>query len=207
MSRVVHAFTAKVPVWSPYVTPVDPATATPEQMEAMQVTPSNKGISPYVLTLAHDPESLAVRSPLFNQIMYGKDGLTSAERELGAVGASVVNRCIYCAAVHASRFNGLTKRPEVMDAIFRDERDARLEPRTRRSSTSPPGFPDAPRTRRGSGRDPPGGRPRHAGSRGPRLRGRDLRLGQPPHAYVGRTDRTVTIASQVRAVGASNEPR
>ncbi len=61
--------------------------------------------------------------------MYGKDGLISAERELGAVGASVVNRCIYCAAVHASRFNGLTKRPEVMDAIFRDERDAKLEPR------------------------------------------------------------------------------
>ena len=40
-------------------------------------------------------------------IMYGKDGLPSAERELGAVGASIVNRCIYCAAVHASRFIGL----------------------------------------------------------------------------------------------------
>ncbi len=77
------------------------------------------------------PGSLAVRSPLFNQIMYGKDGLMSAERELGAVGASVVNRCVYCAAVHASRFNGLTKRPEVMHAIFRDERDAKLEPRER----------------------------------------------------------------------------
>ncbi|WP_342362079.1 peroxidase-related enzyme [Terrarubrum flagellatum] len=129
MSRVVHAFTTEIPVWSPYVTPVDLAAATPEQMAAMQVTPSNKGVSPYVLTLAHDPESLAVRSPLFNQIMYGRQGLTSAERELGAVGASVVNRCIYCAAVHASRFNNLTKRPEVMDAIFADERSAKLEPR------------------------------------------------------------------------------
>ncbi|MDR6869313.1 putative peroxidase-related enzyme [Bosea sp. BE125] len=129
MSNVVHAFTSTVPVWSPYVTPVDLASATPEQMAAMQVTPSNKGVSKYVLTLAHDPESLAVRSPLFNLIMYGKDGLSSAERELGAVGASVVNRCIYCAAVHASRFNGLTKRPEVIDAIFKDELDARIEPR------------------------------------------------------------------------------
>lgn len=125
----VHHFTTEVPVWSPYVTPVDLAAATPEQLAAMQVTPSNKGVSPYVLTLAHDPESLAVRSPLFNKIMYGKDGLSSAERELGAVGASVVNRCIYCAAVHASRFNGLTKRPEVMEAVFRDERKAVLEPR------------------------------------------------------------------------------
>ncbi len=129
MSNIVHAFTSTVPVWSPYVTPVDLASATPEQMAAMQVTPSNKGVSKYVLTLAHDPESLAVRSPLFNLIMYGKDGLSSAERELGAVGASVVNRCIYCAAVHASRFNGLTKRPEVIEAIFKDELDAKIEPR------------------------------------------------------------------------------
>ena len=129
MSNVVHAFTSTVPVWSPYVTPVDLASATPEQMAAMQVTPSNKGVSKYVLTLAHDPESLAVRSPLFNLIMYGKDGLSSAERELGAVGASVVNRCIYCAAVHASRFNGLAKRPEIIEAIFKDELDARIAPR------------------------------------------------------------------------------
>lgn len=129
MSQVVHRFTTTVPVWSPYITPVDLDSATPEQKAAMQVTPSNKGVSTYVLTLAHDPESLAVRSPLFNLIMYGKDGLSSAERELGAVGASVVNRCVYCAAVHASRFNGLTKRPEVMEAIFKDELGATLPPR------------------------------------------------------------------------------
>ncbi len=129
MTRVVENFTTQVPVWSPYVKPVELAAATPEQLAAMQVTPSNKGVSPYVLTLAHDPESLAVRSPLFNQIMYGKDGLSSAERELGAVGASVVNRCIYCAAVHASRFNNLSKRPEVIEEIFERERQAKLEPR------------------------------------------------------------------------------
>src|SRR5207245_9269385 len=102
MSEVVHSFTATIPTWSPYVTPVELASATSEQLAAMKVTPSNKGVSPYVLTLAHDPESLAVRSPLFNLIMYGKDGLSPAERELGALSASVVNRCIYCAAVHAS---------------------------------------------------------------------------------------------------------
>jgi hypothetical protein len=45
------------------------------------------------MTLAHDPELLEVRSPLFNLIMYGKDGLSSAERELGVLSASIVNRC------------------------------------------------------------------------------------------------------------------
>ncbi|OWO95800.1 alkylhydroperoxidase [Rhizobium esperanzae] len=129
MSEVVHTFTTQVPRWQPYVIPVDLETATAEQRAAMQVTPSNKGISPYVLTLAHDPESLAVRSPLFNLIMYGKDGLSPGERELGATAASVVNRCVYCAAVHASRFISHTKRTDVIDAIFADGLDAELDER------------------------------------------------------------------------------
>ncbi|EIG60602.1 MULTISPECIES: peroxidase-related enzyme [unclassified Bradyrhizobium] len=129
MSEVVHNFTTTIPTWSPYVTPVELASATPEQLAAMKVTPSNKGVSPYVLTLAHDPESLAVRSPLFNLIMYGKDGLSPAERELGALSASVVNRCIYCAAVHASRFINYSGRKEVVEEIFTDERDSTLEAR------------------------------------------------------------------------------
>jgi uncharacterized peroxidase-related enzyme len=127
MSEVVHAFTTTVPRWQPYVVPVDLATASHEQRTAMQVTPSNKGISAYVLTLAHDPESLAVRSPLFNLIMYGRDGLTASERELGAVAASVVNRCVYCAAVHGSRFNSLTKRTDVIEAVFADGLEANLD--------------------------------------------------------------------------------
>ncbi|MFK0335589.1 peroxidase-related enzyme [Rhizobium sp. NPDC090275] len=127
MSEAVHSFTTKVPRWQPYVIPVDLETATEEQREAMQVTPSNKGISTYVLTLAHDPESLAVRSPLFNLIMYGRDGLSLGERELGATAASVVNRCVYCAAVHSSRFINYTKRTDVIDAIFADELDAELD--------------------------------------------------------------------------------
>lgn len=135
MSEVVHTFTTTVPRWQPYVVPVDFATATDEQHAAMQTTPSNKGISPYVLTTAHDPETLAVRSPLFNLIMYGKDGLAASERELGAVAASVVNRCVYCAAVHASRFNNLTKRTDVIEAVFADGLEATLDEHLRKSST------------------------------------------------------------------------
>lgn len=127
MSNVVHTFTTKLPHWAPHITPVDLATATPEQLQAMQVTPSNKKVSEYVLTLAHDPESLAVRSPLFNAIMYGKDGLDHAERELGALGTSIVNRCVYCVAVHSARYNMLTKRTDVVEKIFADETKAQLD--------------------------------------------------------------------------------
>ncbi|HWL69880.1 MAG TPA: peroxidase-related enzyme [Geminicoccus sp.] len=129
MSEVVHTFTAEIPVWRPYVTPVDLAQATEEQRDALKVTPSNTKVSDYVLVLAHDPESLSHRTPLFNAIMYGTGGLSRAERELGAIGASVVNRCIYCAAVHASRYNQLTKSTALVEEVFRAEADARLPAR------------------------------------------------------------------------------
>jgi uncharacterized peroxidase-related enzyme len=129
MSDVITEFTAEVPHWRPYITPVALESATPEQREAMAVTPSNMKISEYTLVLAHDPESLQHRSPLFNDIMFHRGGLSRAERELGAVGASIVNRCIYCAAVHAARFNQLTKDESVMEQIFADKTQAALDPR------------------------------------------------------------------------------
>lgn len=129
MSRTIHEFTTDVPVWKPRVKPIDLAQATPEQLDALKVTPSNTKVSDYVLVLANDVETLKVRTPLFNAIMYNRGGLSRAERELGAVGASVVNHCVYCAAVHASRYNQLAKDESAMARIFRDGEDADLEPR------------------------------------------------------------------------------
>lgn len=131
MKRVVHRFTRTPPEWQPRITPVSLAAATPQQLEALQVTPSNTKVSDYVLVLAHDPETLAVRSPLFNAIMYGKGGLSRAERELGAIGASIVNRCVFCAAVHADRHAQLSRNPAVTDEIFANGSAARLEGRDR----------------------------------------------------------------------------
>lgn len=129
MSDPIHEFTTIVPFWKPRVTPIDLDDATEEQRVALQVTPSNTKVSEYVLVLARDAETLRERTPLFNGIMYNRGGLSRAERELGAVGASVVNRCIYCAAVHASRYNTLAKNETVMEKVFADGADAALDAR------------------------------------------------------------------------------
>ena len=129
MSKVVHEFTTTIPEWKPYVKPLDLAEASAAQLEALKITPSNTKVSDYVLVLAHDVETLTHRSPLFNGVMYNRGGLSRAEREIGAVGASIVNRCIYCAAVHASRYNQLAKDETVIAAIFADGVDAKIEPR------------------------------------------------------------------------------
>jgi uncharacterized peroxidase-related enzyme len=129
MSDVLHDFTTTVPNWRPRVTPIKLEDATPDQLDALKVTPSNTKVSDYVLVLARDSETLRERTPLFNAIMYNRGGLSRAERELGAVGTSIVNRCVYCAAVHASRYNVLAKDVAVIERIFANEEDAELDPR------------------------------------------------------------------------------
>lgn len=126
MSDVIRRFTRSVPAWRPRVAPVRLEEATEAQLDALKVTPSNTKVSDYVLVLAHDVETLKVRSPLFNAIMYGQGGLDRAEREIGAIAASIVNHCIYCAAVHADRHAALTKSVGVTDTIFEAGERARL---------------------------------------------------------------------------------
>ena len=129
MTEVLREFTTTVPHWRPRIKPINLEDATPDQLEALKVTPSNTKVSDYVLVLARDSETLRERTPLFNAIMYNRGGMSRVERELAAVGASVVNRCIYCAAVHASRYNVLAKDKAVMERIFADEEKAELDHR------------------------------------------------------------------------------
>jgi uncharacterized peroxidase-related enzyme len=129
MTKPMRDFTHGELNWRPWITPVDLDTATPEQLTALKVTPSNRAVGAYSLVLAHDPQALSERSPLYNGIMFGQKGLPRAERELGAVAASRINGCAYCASVHALRFTQLSKQPEVMEKIQADGVDAKLDPR------------------------------------------------------------------------------
>ena len=147
MSRVVRKFTTRVPKWRPRVTPIALETATEAQRHALRETPSNTKVSDYVLVLAQDPEALEARTPLFNGIMYAPGGMSRAERELGATAASFVNRCIYCAAVHASRYNQITGDESLMHKLFHDGAAADVDPRSRailafavKLSACPPGV-------------------------------------------------------------------
>lgn len=131
-------------VWHPHIPPVELQDATEEQLEAMKVTPSAKKVSPYVRTLAHDPESYVARTVLFNAIMYAEGGLPRPDRELGALGASVVNGCRYCAVIHARQHAHLTGSDDVVTAVYYDRpedmspRDQAIFGFARRLSATPP---------------------------------------------------------------------
>lgn len=129
MSRPMRDFTRGELDWQPWLAPLDLDAASDAQRAALKITPSNRAVGAYSLVLAHDPEALEQRSPLYNAVMFGSKGLPRAERELGVVVTSLTNGCAYCASVHAKRFTELTKTPEVMQRIQADGAQATLEPR------------------------------------------------------------------------------
>ena len=114
--------------WIPHIEPVEVAAATPEQLAAMQVTPSAGKVSPYVRTLAHDPDSYLARTELFNAIMYVEGGLQLQDRELGALSASMHNGCAYCATVHAERHSKYADSTDTVYALMSGQESA-LSPR------------------------------------------------------------------------------
>jgi len=131
MSDVVRKFTKVVPAWRPRLAPVELATATAPQAEALGAASPKGRASDYLRLLAHDPETLAVRARLFHGVMYGAEGLGRDARELAAIGASMVNGCVFCAATHAVRHIRLVDGEDVVDDIFRHGADADLAPRDR----------------------------------------------------------------------------
>lgn len=131
MSKTMRDFTQGELEWRAWIEPLDLAAATPEQRDALKITPSSRPVGAYSLVLAHDPEALNQRSPLYNGIMFGARGLPRADRELGAVAASRINGCAYCASVHAKRFVDLTKEPEVMRLVQAEGVEAKVDARRR----------------------------------------------------------------------------
>jgi len=124
-----NRFTLEAVEWTSWLEPVTPETATPVQRAALDASPQAN--SAYFRTLANDVDSLAERSPLFHAAMYVPRGLKRAERELATVVVSIINGCVYCSSVHARRFVELTKRPDIIRALYEQGVETTLEPRLR----------------------------------------------------------------------------
>lgn len=125
----IKGFTNEVLSWKPWLDMVNVDTATPAQLAALDEMSPQARTSPYFLVLAHQPEILLQRSIAFNAIMFAPGGMPRAERELGATVESRINGCVYCASVHAQRFEQLAKRNDVISQVFDEPSSAGTTPR------------------------------------------------------------------------------
>lgn len=126
-----RGFTLQKLGWSAWLDTVALADASAEQIAVLEESHPQAKTSDYYLLLVHEPEILRQRSGAFNSIMYAPGGLSRAERELASTVVSRVNGCVYCASVHAQRFQQLAKRDDVIQQVFADPRTAGTTARER----------------------------------------------------------------------------
>ncbi|MDO9026034.1 peroxidase-related enzyme [Zwartia sp.] len=126
MSEVIRikGFTNETLDWKAWLDVVDIEQATPEQIAILEESHPKAKVSDYYLFLAHQPEILRQRSAAFNAIMYAPGGMPRAERELSTAVVSRINGCVYCASVHAQRFEQLAKRTDAIKQVFEEPRTA-----------------------------------------------------------------------------------
>ncbi len=127
----VNGYTSETLDWKAWLPVLDPAAATPEQNAVLDLSHPKARTSDFYLLLAHQPRVLSERSQAFNAIMYAPGGLARAEREVASTVVSRVNGCVYCASVHAQRFEQLAKRNDVMAQIFQEPDTAGTNARER----------------------------------------------------------------------------
>jgi uncharacterized peroxidase-related enzyme len=126
-----HGFTSQQLGWSAWLDTIALADASVEQTAVLDESHPQAKTSDYYLLLVHEAEILRQRSGAFNSIMYTPGGLSRAERELASTVVSRVNGCVYCASVHAQRFQQLAKRDNVIQQVFADPQTAGTTARER----------------------------------------------------------------------------
>ena len=127
----INGFTNATLGWKAWLDVVALETATPEQIAVLEQSHPKAKVSDYYLLLVHQQEILQQRSDAFNAIMYAPGGMPRAERELASSVVSCINGCVYCASVHAQRFEQLAKRTDVIKEVFTDPHTAGTTARER----------------------------------------------------------------------------
>jgi len=147
----INGFTSEPLDWKAWLPVLDVSQASDYQRAVLKASHPSASTSDYYLTLVRQPRILEQRSAAFNAIMYAPGGMSRAERELASTVTSRVNGCVYCAAVHALRYEQLTGQNAVIAQVFEDPETAGTTPRERaivRASIAltrdPAGFGAAP---------------------------------------------------------------
>lgn len=127
----INGFTNATLDWDSWLPTQDVNALTPEQDRILATSHPKAKESDYYMLLIQAPELLEQRSVVFNALMYAPGGASRAERELASTAVSRVNGCVYCASVHAQRFEQLAKRNDVIVQLFEDPHSAGTSARER----------------------------------------------------------------------------
>lgn len=140
----IQGFTDRPLSWRAWLPVVSLDQATAEQIAVLESSHPQAKVSDYYRLLVWQPLILEQRSAAFNGIMYAPGGLARSDRELASTVVSRINGCVYCASVHAQRYQQLSKQLAPIPAVFADPLDAGDTPRERAIAQFSAGLTVAP---------------------------------------------------------------
>ena len=98
----------------------------------LRILQEKLGFVPNVIkAYSFDNAKLAAFADFFSDLMGGKSGLSSLEREMIAVVVSSINECYYCLVSHGAEVRVLSGDPELGEMLAINYRVAELSPRHR----------------------------------------------------------------------------
>jgi uncharacterized peroxidase-related enzyme len=99
--------------------PVPELDELPADIRArIQEVQDKSGFIPNVfIVLAHRPDEFRAFFAYYDSLMFKKDGLSKAEREMIVVATSARNQCIYCVVSHGALLRIYSKQPLLADQI------------------------------------------------------------------------------------------
>src|SRR5690606_26280730 len=127
----INGFTNATLGWKAWLPIQEVEQLTETQSAILDTSHPTARESDYYMLLIRAPELLEQRSLVYNAIMYAPGGAARHEREVASAAVSRINGCVYCASVHAQRFEQLAKRNDVIAQLFTDPRTAGTTARER----------------------------------------------------------------------------
>lgn len=113
-----------------WITETHEAEATGKLADVYRTIQGKRGkLSNIMRVQSLAPEAMVAHMDLYMTIMFGKGGLSRAERELMAVVVSVENGCEYCTLHHAAALEAWWKNPDRVAAFQEDPDNGELNPR------------------------------------------------------------------------------
>lgn len=120
----------------PWIDVVAPERAAGALRDVYERVVRERGKLSYIMQVQSlHPEAMASHLDLYVELMFGKSGLTRAERELIGVVVSAANRCAYCVRHHAEPLRAYWKEEARVAAAAADWRQTELTDRERALAT------------------------------------------------------------------------
>lgn len=126
--RLRTTFTLHFPGWKPWVARSTDTDMALELLERASEAIADRGVSDYIAVLSNDFPACKTRDAVHHHTFAGDDDAQVDWRQPGTLSTSLINGCVFCAAVHALICAQKSDNREAIDRFLADGLATELPP-------------------------------------------------------------------------------